>query len=178
MSIFQSFANFVLRRKSYAKNTNHSNEHINVNDLRIVKVYMNHKKDVDEYGNVVGTETVKAYPSFMLVEKKGDYYLTIPAEKGQSQNIISTNSSELYDLVIKKTNKNNRYRKPYHLCKELDGKIITKQQAQDFAKILSDIDCDVTIDIKTQENNLKLACQKFNSMLNTMKNEQEEEICM
>lgn len=179
MSIFQSFANFILRKK---KNAENKDEKINMNDLRIVKLYVNLENDHDELGRVIGIERARARTTFALVQKFGGIYVTIPTKSDGEQIVLTDNSTELHDIVIKKTRRNNRYRKPAHLCSELEGKKITKEQASTFAEMLDKITCDTNYSaVSQQEQALKDVCKKFSDMLkstNTKKVEDEKEMTL
>ena len=135
----------------------------NVNDLRIVKLYHVHSFDKDEYGRVEGTNIVKDQDFFVLVKKFGNTYKIVPTAKFATKDVVKEYSSNLYDLVIKKERKNNRYRKPFHICKALEGKELTKEELIKFATMIESINCDSPEMFTTSK--LQNACEYMEKML-------------
>lgn len=121
----------------------------NVNDLRIVKLYHIHSFDKDEYGRVYGTNVVKDKPYFVLVKKVGNEYVIVPTEKFATKDVAKEYSKKPYDLIIKKERRNNRYRKPFHICEQLNGKVLTKEELIKFATLVESINCDSPENITT-----------------------------
>ncbi len=135
----------------------------NVNDLRIVKLYHVHSFDKTDDGEVLGTNIVKDKNFFVLVKKCGNTYKIVPTAKFATKDIVKEYSDNLYDLVIRKERKNNRYRKPFHICKKLEGKELTKEELIKFATIIESINSDSPEMLTTSK--LQNACEYMEQFL-------------
>ena len=136
----------------------------NVNDLRIVKLYHVHSFDTNDYGYVIGRNILKDRSNFVLVKKCGDKYKIVPTSEDQTKTaVVREFPEELYSLTIKKERRNNRYRKPYHICSKLAGKKLSKEELIKFARMIDCLDSDGSEE-KTSEE-LYNACENFENYL-------------
>lgn len=136
-----------------------------VEDLRIVKVYnvVHAKKDV--YGDIIELETSKL-PNFVLVKKVGNKLKTIPTTKFAVREILINKLVE-HGFFVNKVRRNNRYRKPHHLCGELRGVKLDDEQLSNFAEMIEKVSSDLSEE-RAQEI-LKNVCRSFSRNLNTQK---------
>lgn len=144
----------------------------NINDLRIVKLYHVHSFDTNDYGFVVGTNLVKDRSNFVLVKKCGNKYKIVPTSDSTRTQVVELHPEELYRLTIKKERRNNRYRKPFHICPELEGKHLTKDELIRFAQIVDSIDSNAC-ESRTSEE-LYDACEEMEQIIEHDNNKNEQ----
>ena len=134
---------------------------VKAEDLRIVKLYSIVQLTENSVGDVEDVEIAKAVPFFVLVKKTGKNFKVVPTQKLTISRPIYENVANLHDLVINKTNKNNRYRKPVHLCSELNGKLFNKEQLINFAEQIEKVNADLpTSESKKQLEEICLSASK------------------
>ena len=112
-------------------------------DLRIVKLYSISGLNSDDSGINVDLVYSKATPFFVLVKKCLGSYKIIPTSKFKTDAKIVFHPSTLHSLAIDKTRKNNRYRKPVHLCPALAKKVFSKEELIKFAEEIEKINCEL-----------------------------------
>ena len=132
---------------------------INMEDLRIVKLYGVYKVVKNNVGDVENIETVKMVPYFVLVKKYGRNYRVVPTSKLEITKTVKEFSDTQYDIIINKMRKNNRYRKPHSLCPALGGKSLTIEQTTAFAERIQQINSNLSEEVT--EKLLKYACEEF-----------------
>lgn len=165
--IFNSFKNYVL-------NKHHSE--INTNNLRIVKLYSVVHEDRDEAGRKIGMESAKVVSNYVLVEKIGNLFRIIPTRQFQTNKLITDRPTELHELFIKKTSRNNRYKKPVHFCEALSNKTISIEEAESFAQVIAKVNIGFDGEATAQEaQQLKSICEKFNKYLKADKSFENQE---
>ena len=131
---------------------------VRAEDLRIVKLYNITKLDTNEAGDIEGIETAKVAPYFVLVKKDGAHkFSLVKTPKLDLEGQIYENVGELHQLVVNKTRYNNRYRKPIHLCQELQGHKFTQEQLEIFAENVEGISAEQPA--KYAESQLKKVCE-------------------
>lgn len=134
-------------------------------DLRIVKLYSIVNLQENSSGDIEDIEIAKAVPFFVLAKKTGKTLKVVPTEKLIVSKPIYENVANLHDLIVNKTNKNNRYRKPVHLCSDLSGKEFNKEQLIAFAEQIEKIDADLSP--KVSKKLLEDVCLKTSKSLTT-----------
>ena len=145
----------------------------NVNDLRIVKLYHVHSFDTNDYGFVIGINVLKDRSNFVLVKKCGDKYKIVPTDENQTKTaVVRENPEELYSLTIKKERKNNRYRKPFHICEKLAGKKLSKEELIKFARMIDSLDSDGSEEQTSEE--LYDTCESFENYLEHENNKNDQ----
>lgn len=144
----------------------------NVNDLRIAKLYNVTKVEKLYSGKIYGIETAKVVPFFVLIKKTNKGYVVIPTQKFKTNKIVFENVGNQHDLVVNKTNINNRYRKPISLFPELEGKKLTNEELVKFAEMIETINAELPAEYA--EEKLKLVCMKQNQMLSKVEVKEEE----
>ena len=132
---------------------------INIEDLRIVKLYGVYEVVKDIRGGIENIEIVKTVPYFVLVKKHGNQYKVVPTSKLVITQPIKEFSEKQYDLVINKVRKNNRYRKPVSLCPSLRGQTLTIEQTKEFAEKIQTINSNLSE--KVTQQLLTNVCQLF-----------------
>lgn len=172
MSTFNEFLNHFFKKAKVQASANS----VNTSNLRIVKIYSVVHRDVDEKGNQQGIETAKVLSNFVLVEKLGDFYRIIPTKSFAPTENALNESVDLHQLVIKKTKKFNRYRKPVSLCPELANKELSLKDCKEFANKIAEVNSDFNTqdDLKKEEDKLKEICVKFNKILESKAEESLE----
>lgn len=138
---------------------------VKAEDLRIVKLYsvVNIKKDSRGFINEI--EYAKAVPFYVLVKKTGSSYCVIPTSKLKIKEKIVTSSTKPHQLLVDKTRKNDRFRKPIHLIRDLNGKQFTPEQLIAFAEKVENISANLPVDIADEQ--LKNVCKNaLNDILN------------
>lgn len=135
----------------------------NINDLRIVKLYHVHSFDKDIFGNIVGTNYSKIYDRFVLVKKCGNEYKIVPTPNMPTKAVAHLYSDEQYSLIVMKERTNNKYRKPYHICPELEGKGLTKDELITFATLVESVNCEKPAQVTTMQ--LKEVCNRMEHIL-------------
>ena len=136
----------------------------NANDLRIAKLYSAMKVDKMYGGHILGIETVKVVPFFVLIKKTSKGYIVIPTEKFKTNQLVFENASSEHDIIVNKTNVNNRYRKPTTLCPDLENKMLSNEELVRFAQMVETINAELPSDYA--EEKLKLVCLQQNELLN------------
>ena len=141
---------------------------INMNDLRIVKLYGVNKVIKNNLGNVENIETVKMVPYFVIVKKYGNQYRVVPTSKLAVTKIVKEFSDTQYDIIVNKVRKNNRYTAPSTLCPALRGRILTVEQTKAFAESIQSINSNLSEE--TTERLLTAACNNFAKTLDSTYN--------
>lgn len=150
---------------------------INIDDIRIAKLYSVVDIVKDDTGKQEGIETSK-FGNFVLLQKiTVDKYLIVPTEKLIKNNMISVSDAKVKpvneaksteDLVINKIDKNNRYLHPSHICYDLHFKKLTPSQLVAFATLIGEINSDA----EDAYEQIKDACEKINNrVIEDYKNE-------
>ncbi len=161
---FKEWLNYTFNKANFS--ASETKEMIDVRNLRIVKIYIVVHQELDDYGHQIGIESCKATENFVLVEKLGNNYRIFPTSKFSPTILAKLNPTEAHDLFVKKTSTRDRYRKPIHLFKELDGKLISTKDAIKFGEMVACIDSNFE-EIDTPKKTIELAnvCEQFNKYL-------------
>lgn len=165
------FLNHIFKKVKVSEDSMANFDKINVNNLRIVKLYSIDKVEKDDLGHIMGVETCKITNGFVLVEKMGNQYKVINSANTHFDKALPL-STKLHEIVIQKMRRNDRYRKPFHLCEELDGKYVSLDDAKYFANSLSKISTDLPEASATER--LTETCKDFNEYLTKTATSAEE----